>query len=141
MIHFNISEYCIVNDPVPIHIADKILRHHIIPMSEIREELGFPVLVSQKAGYRPTWYEKKRGRSGLSQHTFSFDSKGAADYTAGSKEEIEKLLEKIKEKRIYTRVAYYPNNGFIHCDYKVQGQYQYFECESTTSKWKYKGSF
>lgn len=138
-IHFTLSEYCITSGPIPQNIADKILKYHIIPMSVIREILGFRIIVSKRSGYRPEKYEKSRGRNGKSQHCFI--EKGAGDYTADTKEELLLLLEEMKKSHTYTRIAYYPNDLFIHGDYQIFGQYQYFECESPTSKWEYKGSF
>ncbi len=131
-LHFTISEYNKTGEPIPEEVADKILLHHISPMNAVREDLGAPVRVSLNSGYRPRSYELKMGRSGKSQHCFI--GYGAADYTADN---IEGLLRLIIKKTAYTRICYYPNNKFIHCDYKVVGERQYFEAENPTSRWDF----
>lgn len=137
MIPFKISEFCITDDAIPVDIADKILKYHIEPILKFRELKGFPIWASQKSGYRPYAYELKNKRSGNSQHCFK--GKGAVDWTC-SKENIPVLLQWLKTFSPYKRVCYYPNNNFIHCDYldTKSGNREYYECESQTSKWKYK---
>lgn len=138
--NFKVSEYCITGEMPSDEIYDAIIEFHIGEMNPVRELLGKPIKVSQKAGYRPKKYELSRGRSGNSQHTFeqihADGKRGAADYTA---DDIFGLLELILEGTTYHRVCFYPNNGFIHCDHKGsgKGQRQYFECASPTSKWKF----
>lgn len=135
-IPFSISEFCISPEAIPQEIADKILRYHIGPMLGIRSELNFPIWPSEKSGYRSPAYEKKRGRSGNSQHCF--EEKGAVDWTCAP-ENLPKLLKALKENSVYQRVCYYPNDGFIHCDYRViTGYRRYYECESPSSQWEYK---
>lgn len=138
--NFKVSEYCKTGEMPPKEVYDAILDFHIEEMNPVRDVLGFPVIVSQNSGYRPKEYELSKGRSGNSQHTFEqihLDGKcGAADYTS---EEIDQLVELILHCTNYHRVCYYPNNKFVHCDYKGngKGKRQYFECESPTSSWKF----
>jgi hypothetical protein len=136
-IPFKISEFVITGHSIPTVVADKILKYHITPMVPIRHRLATPITASKNSGYRPDWYEKKMKRSGKSQHCFI--EKGAVDWTC-SKERIEDLLKELKTNSPYTRVSYYPNNGFIHCDYKPtpDGKRHYYECDSPTSKWVFK---
>jgi uncharacterized protein YcbK (DUF882 family) len=132
LIWCTISELSIVNTDIPLSVADKLICYHIAPMTKVREKLGKPIYASQRSGYRPKWYEIQRGRSGNSQHTF--EDLGAIDWTTSG--DLNKLLALIIEHTNYTRICYYPNNGFIHCDYKNKLERWVYECESPTSKWK-----
>lgn len=122
-LYFDISEFVRRPDMgLPVEVADRIARHHLWPMNPVRAELGAPVSVSLKSGYRPVKHETERGRSGESEHTFRDDVAGsrgwgAADYTtrADKMGELARLLVEMTE---YTRIVIYPDNGFIHCDYK-----------------------
>lgn len=134
-LHFSISELCIVSGPIQQTIANKILEHHIWPMNPVREKLGHPITASQNSGFRPTYYEKTRGRSGTSEHCFI--GKGAVDWTTTTGS-IKTLLYLIMKHTNYTRVCYYPNDHFIHCDYaRPEEGRRYFECASPVSAWKF----
>lgn len=121
-LYFNISEFLIdpEMDQVPLHVADKIVQHHIAIINPIREKKGSAIFVSQNSGFRPLAWELAHGRSGDSQHTFG-DGKdhpeqywGAADYTC---DDIEWLFEELK-KSSYRRVCIYRKEGFVHADHK-----------------------
>jgi len=105
---------------VALEIADKIYQFHIFPMQKVREELGVWITASLNSGWRPNWYEKSKGRSGNSQHTYEDEwvkGSGAVDWTcADFPRNKDRLLELIIKHTTYTRIAIY--NGFIHCDYK-----------------------
>ena len=119
--YFNISEYCIESGPIPQHIADAILVHHILPMNMVRAEMKVPIYVSHSSGYRSEKHEKSKGRPGTSEHTFKYiwpTGQGAADYTTHEPATLERLFEKILKYTKYTRVCIYPFHNFIHCDYK-----------------------
>jgi len=121
-LHFSIKEFLIApRYGLPTEVADKLLRFHIWPLNHVREQLGHAVYVSQNSGYRPLKYELKQGRSGDSQHTFS--GKGATDVTI-SPGELGKLFELLTESN-YTRITYYPQELFLHCDYKANEQVLY----------------
>lgn len=114
-VYFKIEEFVISGDTVPVKVADKILHYHILPCNKVREELGVPMTASQKSGYRSVEWEKSRGRSGNSQHTFK--GKGAVDWTCNNfKDNAKKMLLSLIDNTEYTRMAVY--NTFIHCDYK-----------------------
>lgn len=105
---------------IELEIADKLYQFHIFPMDAVRKELGVWITASLKSGYRPKWWERKKGRSGNSQHTFEDEwtnGSGAVDWTC---EDFEihryRFLDLIIERTHYTRIAVY--EGFIHCDYK-----------------------
>lgn len=131
-LYFSISELCITPKEIPLSVADKLLKYHIHPMNALRAELGYPVWASQSSGFRPEWYELQRGRSGKSQHCFL--EKGAIDWTSYR---INDLLKLLLDKSNYSRICYYENNRFIHCDYKNEEKGRFFyTCSSPTSKWK-----
>lgn len=135
-LNFNISDFNISGKPIPEDIADKILKWHIVPMQRVRNILGFAIWASQTSGYRSKAWEKSRGRSGNSQHTFI--GKGAVDWTCRDfKTEKENILVNIIDETDYTRMAVY--NSFIHCDYKVtaSGQRELYDSDSK-SNWKFK---
>jgi len=129
--YFTISELCISDEDIPQHVADKLLKHHILQMNVVREKLGAPIWASQNSGYRPYTWEIARGRSGRSQHTFG--DKGAVDWTCSDLKELFKLL---LEHTSYTRIAVYPSDegNFIHCDHKASSR-QLFLSDSG-SDWK-----
>ena len=138
-VYFSISELCISGDTVPLDVADKLLKHHILPMSKVREELGSPVFCTTSeglhSGYRSLEWEHSKGRSGGSQHTFQ--GKGAIDWRCGDfQENKDRLLELIIEHTDYTRMAIY--NSFIHCDYKptADGKRQLFT-STASSQWTF----
>lgn len=137
-IPFNISEFVITGHTIPNVVADKLLKHHIEPLVPIRHKMNTPITASKHSGYRPPWYEKQMKRSGTSQHCFV--GKGAVDWTCEPSKLLE-LLEELKSNTRYIRVCYYPNNGFIHCDYKPthDGKRHYYECKSPTDAWEFKG--
>ena len=117
-LYFKIQEYCITGEKITQKVADAIMNDHIVQMSLIRYKYDAPIDVSQHSGFRPVTYEKSRGRSGTSEHTFSVkhpDGRGAADYTCGN---LKKLLRLLFKYSNYQRIAYYPHHGFIHCDFK-----------------------
>ncbi len=129
-VYFTTSEFLIEHRPrVHVKIADKIWKNHILPMGIIRDLLGAPIMVSSNSGYRSEQYEKSKGRSGNSEHTFK--GKGAADYTA---EDLDKLEGLLIECSPYTRIARYET--FIHCDYKANDGYKYIYSSDSASQWK-----
>lgn len=114
-INFEISEFIITGKTIPVIIADKILKWHIVPMMTVRLEMGIAIWASQNSGYRPVSWEKAHGRSGNSQHTFK--GKGAVDWTCKDfKLYKDEFLDSIINNTDYSRIAVY--NNFIHCDYK-----------------------
>jgi hypothetical protein len=128
--YFNILEYCITGEMPPADVAAKIQRHIDI-MNPIRAAMGFPVSVSKNSGYRPRWYERSKNRSGNGEH--NFETEGAADYTTATKARTLLLVDALK-KSPYKRICYYPNNNFVHCDFKGSERV-YFEADSPTSPW------
>ena len=113
MSYFKVEEFLITGETPNKDIVDKI-QVHIDNMNKVREIYGSPIKVSGRSGYRPVWYERSKGRSGNSQHTYK--GKGAADYTA---DDISKSLDCLIKHSDYTRICWYPTKNFIHCDYKI----------------------
>ena len=139
-IYFSISEFCINRANVPQYIADAILKYFIIPLSVVSEMYGAPIYVSRKSGWRPVTWEQQKGRRGKSQHCFIDvwpDGLGAVDLTA---KDIKKLLEYLVKYSSFTRICYYPNHNFIHCDYKPdsRGKRVLFICYNPKGKWEFK---
>jgi len=137
--NFRISEFCIEQKPPTKRIAQIILSNHIEPMNLVREALGSPILVSRRSGYRSRAYEVSKGRSGNGQHNFEEShpkGTGAADYTSANAKE---LIDPMLEHTCYTRICYYPNNNFVHADYKPtpSGKRELYTAQSPTSKWKH----
>lgn len=115
---------------------NKTAQQHIDYINGVAEDLGITVKVSKRSGVRPKWYELQKGRSGGSEHsTYELPDRGAVDYVYNKD-----LLNRLIEDKFYTRVCYYPNNGFIHADRKPFSDKgtRYYECQSPTGKWKLK---
>lgn len=118
-----ISDCCITDDAIPQIIADKIMVHVNIG-NAVAKNIGAPVWPSMKSGYRPYKYETSRGRSGSSQHCFR--GQGAVDWTCDRSQAEALVAELIKSP--YNRVCYYPNNNFVHADFKSAGKH-FFICK------------
>lgn len=147
--HFTISDFCITADAVPQMIADNILLHHIIPLNIVQDKLPFKIFVSysvkgEPSGFRPYWYERGKGRSGQSQHTFGqrkrtvlpFE-KGAIDLTCEDfSQNKDALLDVLIDHSPYIRIAEY--NTFFHLDYKdlQEGKRRLFKSDRA-SNWQF----
>lgn len=133
---FSLKEFLITQPKnISLEIADKLYKYHIIPMVPVRNELGLPMTASKNSGYRPEWWEKKRKRSGNSQHVFR--GYGAVDWTCEDfPENKAHLLALIIKHTEYTRMAVY--NSFIHCDYKESpsGKREIYE-STPKSEWTF----
>lgn len=115
--YFNISDFNISGEAIPQDVADKILKYHIEPMNEIAAKLPFDIIVSAKSGYRSYKWEKSKGRSGNSHHTFR--GMGAVDWTCEDfNTNKDEFLAALIEHTDYSRIAEY--NTFFHCDYAHQ---------------------
>lgn len=135
-IPFKLKEFIITQPKsIAVDLADKIYHYHIIPMLPVRAALDISMTASQHSGYRPLWWEKKKGRSGGSQHTFN--DKGAVDWTCRDFENNQDaFLNAIVEHTSYSRMAIY--NSFIHCDYKTTSSGKREIYTSTpSSKWTF----
>jgi uncharacterized protein YcbK (DUF882 family) len=112
--------------------ADEIVTY----LNKIEYVTGKKVKISKRSGIRPIEYEKRKKRAGTSQHsTYHLPGRGAVDLIYNKE-----LLEYLFADRFFTRVCYYPKNGFIHADRKPmdkEGVY-YYEASSPTAAWVFK---
>ena len=129
---FTISELVIDGEEVPLVVADKLLRYHIVPMNKVRAALGVPVHCKTSeglnSGFRPHYWEILQERQGTSQHTFGDRGDGTYDETNWGaidwrSEDLDLLQQKIIELTDYSRIARY--GSFIHCDYKAKDGKRY----------------
>lgn len=135
-IYFKLIEFIITGQKtISIELADKLYWYHIIPMIPVRKLMGISMTASLKSGYRPKWWELKKGRSGNSQHVFEND--GAVDWTCFDFEtNKEQFLKLIIEHTEYTRMAIY--NGFIHCDHReTKGGKREIYKSNSNSEWEF----
>lgn len=131
-LNFKISEFNISGRSIPESIADKILKWHIQPMQDVRNEVDYAIWASQKSGYRSKSWELAHGRSGNSQHVFK--GKGAIDWTCQNfTSNKDEFLRQIIEKTDYTRIAVY--NSFIHADYRhtKSGRRELYKSDSASN--------
>lgn len=142
--YFSFSELCISDDRVPLHVCDKLLRYHIVPMNRVRKILGYWITASERSGFRPYLHELKMGRSGESQHTFGDEKDdqenwlGAVDWTcANFAINSNDFLNMIVNHHHYTRISIY--NTFLHCDYAHDNnkEVQIFKQNYELKKWQY----
>lgn len=122
--------------PVPLHVVDKLWSVHLPILNPLRAKMREPVSISQNSGFRPYAWEKNKGRSGDSQHTFG-DHKpdaeswlGAVDLTADS---FERLIMHLNNSA-YKRVCIYQQEQFVHCDMKGDRRLLF---ENGDSGWQY----
>lgn len=134
-LYFELSEFVITGETIPVDVANKIIHYHMLPLNDVRAHLGRAIWPSQNSCYRPVSWEKKRGRSGRSQHCFL--GKGAVDLTWSG--DIDELLHALIEFTDYTRMAIYYDNRrpFIHCDYKSDDGKRYIFKSTPNSKWTF----
>ena len=125
-IRHNISDFIFRHDiPVEAPVYDAILHYHLLPIHRVEQKLSchvVPTLVGRHGGggsvYRHPEHERERDRSGTGSHTFK-DKKGAGDYTVTDFNQFEKFLSVLVKETDFTRLCYYPNHNFIHCDYRA----------------------
>ena len=121
-----LPEYVIAPElGISLEVAEKIRKYHLFPMNLIRNELGHPIIVSKQSGYRHPIYEAQRGRT-TSTHMFQTIPErqdpgwGAADYTVAPAV-FYKFMQLLTDADIYNRLIFYPDNGFVHGDYRFLG--------------------
>ena len=130
-----INEFCIDSSITMTVQETETCQEYSNYLSDVRARLGTAVVVSKKSGIRTLAWEKKKGRDGSSAHTtFRFKGRGAIDLVY-----YKALFDMLVKDGFFTRICYYPNNGFIHCDREYKGVgIQYFEASSPTADWQYK---
>jgi uncharacterized protein YcbK (DUF882 family) len=123
MSYFKVSEFAM--GMIPVEVADKILEH-IHELNPVREKLGMPIFVT--SGYRTVLNELSKGRSGESQHTTG----GAVDLHC---QDMKRLIELLKGMTTYTRISYYPDKKFVHCDWKFPDRGRRYFVEWKEERW------
>jgi len=135
-------DWCIDSTP-PVHIQRTIYQLYVRVAGEIMQRHNVNLIPSQRSCYRSYGYEIKRGRSGSSLHTFPAGTGGACDFVLKTGPIDDNALHVLKLHSPFRRIAYYPNNGFVHVDYGMPGLplhvRQFFTCASPKSPWKYQG--
>ena len=134
----SISNFCITDSPIPMHVADHIYLYHLLELQKVEKRLG--VTVSRKSGYRPKEYELSMGRSGDSQHTFQYigyqGKRGATDITSSAP--LDRLTDALIDATEYRRLCFYPKNNFVHGDYKdIDGKRRLYEYNYDKSEWEF----
>jgi hypothetical protein len=129
-IFVRIREMCITDAPLTIQEAETLMQHAVY-LSGVRKKIRQPVAISRRSGHRPAAYEISKGRTGTSEHsTFGLPNRGAVDLVYSKQ-----LLDQLISDDFYTRICYYPNNGFIHADRLPVERRTYFEASSPTAAW------
>jgi hypothetical protein len=113
-----IESYDIANGGFPKDVEKKVRICHMMPLMIVDDLLkmkNIQIEISLRSSYRSLAWEKRKGRSGSSEH--SFKGLGAVDLTCNDfAKNKDTLLDALKKTTDYTRLAVY--NSFIHCDYK-----------------------
>jgi len=131
-LYFNVLEF-IITDLVEFSpIITQNIYEYIHFLNTIRHKSGSPLYISKRSGYRPLWWEKQKERSGNSQHTtFTIPGRGAVDLKYQWDQ-----FKMVYDADFFTRICYYPQEGFYHCDRKpTDGKLLYFE--SKYGKWEF----
>lgn len=113
----DIESYDISGKGLPDDVEKKIRLIHRPSLERVQCELGDSIKleISLKSAYRSKEWERSKGRSGYSEHTYS--GLGALDLTFNDfATNKDKVLKALIEHSLYTRIAVY--NSFIHCDFK-----------------------
>lgn len=102
---------------------DSIVSGHFVPVNSIR--IACKLAIQVTSCFRPEQHELARGRDGTSQHTFpdhGFENKlGATDFTYwyDRHKSLSNFLKLCDEaQKHFTRVCFYPQEEFLHGDYK-----------------------
>ena len=141
-LYFSHQEFILRKDlPVASDIIDKIIEYHLLPMNDIRQKFGSPIIVSKSSGYRHMEHEIEKNRLPTSSHLFMEHPErqdpgyGASDYTVAPALFV-KFIELMVESQ-YTRIAFYPfqKTPFIHCDYRFFGVDKFYYFVNHKNEW------
>lgn len=113
-------------------LLDQIFEYHFKPQNQMRGDVGLPMRVT--GCFRPVLWERARGRSGDSQHTFPeheyHEGVGATDCEPWNRtDENPDTFIGMGNSYLnyYQRTCFYPLEGFFHSDYKAKMK-QRFVC-------------
>lgn len=116
------AAWTITDDRIPPHIWDTIRDHYITPCTRLFYHHRIALVPSARSCYRPESYERSRGRSGNSLHTFPPGTLGACDLTTASGSPIIHHLDTIVDHGPWRRICIYTAQNFAHVDYGDQGR-------------------
>ena len=121
----------IITDYTPTHTELISLHNLASELYDLSLILGRKIEISRRSALRPKSYELSKGRSGNSEHSkFYIYNRGAADLV-----NITGLYDVLVLYSSFKRICLYPNNNFIHVDYKP-AEHRLFNCESPHGLWK-----
>jgi len=141
-LYFSHQEFILRKDlPVASDVIDKIIEYHILPMNDIRQRFGSPIIVSKHSGYRHMEHEIEMNRPPTSTHLFMEQPErqdpgyGASDYRV-SPALFPRFIELMVDSQ-YTRIAIYPyqKTPFIHCDYRFFGVDKFYNVVNHKNEW------
>jgi len=125
---------------MPPAIWSRVQRFYVEPLRAFGLLSGVWLVPSGRSCYRPVEYERTRGRSGRSQHTFPPGSRGACDLVRADGGSMAEVLPAIRASLPFPSVAWYPANGFVHVDYlrrKNRPGRSLYLCASPVSVWRF----
>ena len=130
--YMTLPEYVIAPQyGITLEVAEKIRKYHAYPMNILRNKLGHPIIVSKRSGYRHEEHEKAMGRTLTSTHLFKEMPErqdpgwGASDYSVNPAV-FYKFMTLLLQEKIYNRLIFYPESGFVHGDYRFIGVGRFF---------------
>jgi hypothetical protein len=105
------------------------------PLNEVEKQMGVDVFI--RSCFRSYDHEILHGRGGTSEHCFH--KKGAVD--ASTTKSSSQVADPSKMHELagllinagFTRIAYYPELQFFHCDYKCTFGKQFFISDSKSN--------
>lgn len=112
--------WVITGERPPEHVWPRILKYHLTPALTLFHATGVALLPSMGSCYRSPVYERSKGRSGSSLHTFPHGSRGACDYTLPGGMDVMHHMDHVIQSMPHRRLCYYPGHGFVHADYGDQ---------------------
>lgn len=106
-----------VEDPIPARIWSVVDLCYVHPLRALQARTGAMFFPSLRSGFRPISWERSKGRSGSSLHTFPGGSMGAVDLVMWNGEHVRHYVDLLVEFGPWRRIAYYSSKGFVHVDY------------------------
>lgn len=112
--HFKVDEFTTYDGNPSKETISKIQDIHIPQLEKVRSAINKPIVI--RSASRTVEHEKKKGRSGKSQHIFP-KGKGAVDISTPkySAKELDELEKAIFQETDYNRVSRY--KSYLHLDY------------------------
>lgn len=104
----------------PPDVWERILKFHCTPLHTLWISKLVQVVPSGGSCFRSVEWEKSKGRSGSSLHTFPAGSRGACDLVLADGADIIGVMDHLIEDLPYRRLCYYPGHNFVHADYGDQ---------------------